>query len=720
MDLISISPFQVASVLWRHADGSWVQSILCKATLDLRPGVATLAERQEPPNQENSYWNGDPSGSLHAARDLVPTKPRADVLLVGRAFAPRGKPARSLVARLTVGTVDKSIEVFGERSWTADGNLPEPAPFTAMPLVYERAAGGPETANPVGVITGPRALAQGLTRMPNLQIMGLAAPERSTIVAPVGFGPIASSWPERRRRLGALAGSWPSEGWNRRPMPEDLDMGYFNAAPDDQQIETLADDARIVLENLHWEHARLETVLPGVRPRARLEIPNMPQQEVRMRCDTLWIDSDRAVATVVWRGQVSLRRPDEIGRVVVVMEEPRRMPAWGAVGPANDGPGRGPERALELTAAMRRLPLEATAAAPQPISETRAAVLPFAPQGRGESDSQAVSEQRASAPESIALPIQPAPSSPLIAPSPVGPSSEDERRPAQPADPAPEGSAPAFSSEAASAREDRSSAPVAIAPPLASPSEVIELLWFDPELPGQLRRHNEWRKLLGAARDRPRNDDDSPSEKAGDKERRDILAIFKQAPSLDAGGLERAVKEATADGVFTPPLVVVSGRLEFLFDEVETLKATLVAVRPFAVADERLKETVASAREVLQTPGFEHAGALADSITLKVREAFGDGHEGLPAGDLDTHVERMLLQQRHYQRRTLWGDERIRALLRAGGEPCPAYLPAAVARQLPPARSLRARLLAELNLLIVSADRAELSMRILALAAIVR
>ena len=78
--------------------------------------------------------------------DFIPGKARADVILVGYAFAPRKEPVCSLVARLNVGELDKSIEVFGERSFTAEGELQEGPRFVRMPLRWERAAGGPETS----------------------------------------------------------------------------------------------------------------------------------------------------------------------------------------------------------------------------------------------------------------------------------------------------------------------------------------------------------------------------------------------------------------------------------------------------------------------------------------------------------------------------------------------------------------------------------------------
>jgi hypothetical protein len=104
-----------------------VQTIACKATFDLLPGVARFADRQELPNEQDEYWDDDSARSLYAPSDLAPFKPRVDVPPLGHAFAPRKEVVRSLVARLVVGSIDKSIEVFGQRVWMADGTVSEGA-----------------------------------------------------------------------------------------------------------------------------------------------------------------------------------------------------------------------------------------------------------------------------------------------------------------------------------------------------------------------------------------------------------------------------------------------------------------------------------------------------------------------------------------------------------------------------------------------------------------
>src|ERR1700682_1494030 len=108
MEVRSTCALPVASLLWQRTS-TWVFTVVCRGTVVLRPGEPTLAREQEAPSEEDSFWDDDPARSLRCPSDLAPLKPRADVLLVGRAFAPRGQPVRSLVARLALGDVDKSI-----------------------------------------------------------------------------------------------------------------------------------------------------------------------------------------------------------------------------------------------------------------------------------------------------------------------------------------------------------------------------------------------------------------------------------------------------------------------------------------------------------------------------------------------------------------------------------------------------------------------------------
>jgi hypothetical protein len=325
MDILAAPPFVATSLLWQPRPDSFMLTVICKATFDLLPGMSALAPEQDLPNETDDYWNDDERRSLHAASDRVPFKRRADVVVIGHAYAPGSVPVSSLVVRLVVGSVDKAIEVNADRAWTQEGQLREKAPFLKMPLRWERAAGGPETSNPVGVRADARPDMYGQVMVPNLQPPGSYVARLGEPIAPIGLGPIAPSWPARRAMLHRHAGYWNHRTWFERPLPEDIDAAFFNVAPADQQVDELRSDERLVLENLHAEHPRLVTSLPGLSPRAVVERFGAGAQAVRLRCDTLCIDTDRGVCSLVWRGQVPLSRADEPGRVMISAEGGERV-----------------------------------------------------------------------------------------------------------------------------------------------------------------------------------------------------------------------------------------------------------------------------------------------------------------------------------------------------------------------------------------------------------
>ncbi len=328
MEIVSLSGLPAGSLLWQKRPGLWMLTVVCKATFSLQPGEMPLAPEQEPINESDRPWSQDIQ-SLYAAADLVPMKPRVDVILVGQAYAPGGQSVSSLVARITVGEVDKSVEIFGDRTLRPDGSVQEGPTFARMPLLYERAAGGASTANPVGMSFEERD-AYGGVALPNLLRPGAAIRSTSEALEPVGFGPIAGSWPVRVDRLGRHASMWSPDQIHRRPLPDDIDPAYFNAAPPDQRAQTLRDDEHLFLDNLHPDHERLAAHLPGLRPQAFVERRGNAQ-ELQLRCDTLWIDTARLVCTLTWRGHVPLERALEEGTVYFATAKPTQKLSWAEV-----------------------------------------------------------------------------------------------------------------------------------------------------------------------------------------------------------------------------------------------------------------------------------------------------------------------------------------------------------------------------------------------------
>lgn len=325
--IIELSPTKTATLLWQPEAGPAVLTVVCKATYELKQGVALLAEAQDDVNRRDLHSENNPKLGLYSASDLVPFKRKADVTVVGKAFSPPGELADKLMARVRVGSVDKRIEVHAERYLNAAGELKADAFFSKMSIGYERAAGGPGTINPVGrSLSGPQD-ADGRRALPNVMVPGETIAGPGTVPTPTGLGPIPASWPSRRQLLGGQSADWQGTDWREQPVPASWNWSFFNVAPLDQQLDEVRPDEEIHLEHLHPDEPSLDTRLPGLQPCVYVERA-AGAQRVALKADTLWIDTNRLVQTLTWRGQVTLDDPDEAVQVIVALAQPNQDLAW--------------------------------------------------------------------------------------------------------------------------------------------------------------------------------------------------------------------------------------------------------------------------------------------------------------------------------------------------------------------------------------------------------
>jgi len=90
---------------------------------------------------------------LAPGSDFWVMKMATDVIVRGNACAPNGQPVRSQMIRVTVGSDQKLIAVYGDRrvEWRARGQLQfsQPEPFTEMPVIWSKAYGGWDPRVPV-------------------------------------------------------------------------------------------------------------------------------------------------------------------------------------------------------------------------------------------------------------------------------------------------------------------------------------------------------------------------------------------------------------------------------------------------------------------------------------------------------------------------------------------------------------------------------------------
>ncbi|NIO06635.1 MAG: DUF2169 domain-containing protein, partial [Deltaproteobacteria bacterium] len=69
-------------------------------------------------------------------------------LVVGKCFAPGGKPVPAYEVCLQIGPIRKTLHVFGDRFWKRKAGvvktISDPLPFTEMAISYDNAFGGPD------------------------------------------------------------------------------------------------------------------------------------------------------------------------------------------------------------------------------------------------------------------------------------------------------------------------------------------------------------------------------------------------------------------------------------------------------------------------------------------------------------------------------------------------------------------------------------------------
>ena len=350
--------------------------------------------RPAPLLTEDRHLNGDTEAGTVQESDFAPYKPHCDVIVNGAAHAPLGLAMEKFAVNLRLAAagkavIDKTLTVCGERVFRkkavlkrlAQGcvraatlgllrpnpwRLSAPEKFVQLPLHYAFAAGGQcrldtrDGKQHESCDTNP--LGRGFARHWYLDAQQLATVPAPRIYypkqpctaeqfwqgaagkdlpPPAGLAPIGRGWLPRRTLAGSIR---EKEQWDQDevPMlPEDFDFAYWNCAPADQQCAHLAGLEQFTLTNLcRHDHpsARADrvgnTVLRFTLPQQVLFLLLADAHDqllvLRLKIDTVLIDTDAGTVELVWRalvpadaGQVAARlmhvsEPEQIARVALL------------------------------------------------------------------------------------------------------------------------------------------------------------------------------------------------------------------------------------------------------------------------------------------------------------------------------------------------------------------------------------------------------------------
>lgn len=310
------NPTALAASLMLLPDMNGIDTLfgVVKGTFTLGPRL-TLADEQVPVTMADQHYGDPAKTSIRAPSDVCLGKPGTDVVMVGSAWAPDGRPTWQADVTLAVGARSKTVRVFGDRVWdtsAAGATIAWVAPFIQMPLVWERGFGGTdhtdkgpraEPRNPVG--TGFRA--GGGTRplagmpLPNIEDPAALITSPGDSPAPTGFAPVAPNWEPRTTFVGTYDDQWQR---SRAPyLPADFDPRFFHFAPSALAMPRLRGDEPVVVDGATPEGS-LRFWLP--RFSVALTFRRDSGDEVRpCALETVIIEPDERRLVLVWRGALN-------------------------------------------------------------------------------------------------------------------------------------------------------------------------------------------------------------------------------------------------------------------------------------------------------------------------------------------------------------------------------------------------------------------------------
>lgn len=311
LQVVNRTPLAATLAVFPNPAGIECAYAAVKATYDLSSGTPVLAKRQTQFLAADVYWGEPATTSLRAAADVTLLKPATDIMVLGRAIAPR--PAHVMDVALRVGPLARSLRVFGNRTWIKRGRswgISDPQPFERLALKWEHAFGGVgrivdgkppehEPRNPAGVgfVASYDDDLDGKP-LPNIEDPAQLIETPKDRPAPAGWAPVAPVWMPRRSYAGTYDDAWQA---SRAPfLPKDFDPRFFNvAAPGLATSGYLQGGEDVQLDGCTAGGA-LRCTLPAPRIELAWHFDGR-DVDAEPKLDTVLIEPDQARLQMVWR-----------------------------------------------------------------------------------------------------------------------------------------------------------------------------------------------------------------------------------------------------------------------------------------------------------------------------------------------------------------------------------------------------------------------------------
>lgn len=322
MQLTNLTKLPAAWTMGFQRDGRELLVIMVKGTYELPvSGEETSLADEQMPLVEADQFSGEPGLSAPTREtDFAHRKNLCDVVLLGSAHAPNGRPTTRAPVALRVGSITKQFTVVGKRVWRKGVTgvaASDPEPFLSLPVSYDHAFGGTDrTREEDGRVETylPNPVGKGYWHykdfidqqpLPLTEQSGRTVSEPDGKYVPMAFSPIGRNWPSRAKYAGTYDQHWIE---NTAPFwPDDFDELYFQAAPAEQTMPYPRGGEQVQLLNLTPEGHRSFMLPPFPMP--VVFIPHKGQDANREAVvDTIVIEPDQQRFSVTWRATLALGR----------------------------------------------------------------------------------------------------------------------------------------------------------------------------------------------------------------------------------------------------------------------------------------------------------------------------------------------------------------------------------------------------------------------------
>lgn len=334
MELINATRMVAGYTMGMEPSGRELLVVVVKGTFRLpKAGEDVRLHDEQLPLIMADTFTGQPGFSAPVYEvDFAPRKHRCDILLLGSAHAPGGRPAERVPVGIRIGQWRKTFSVVGDRRWesTLSGVCATaPEPFVTQPISYDVAFGGLDTRhedpskhfafmkNPAGRGFHKHLKSEWVegSPLPNTEELNhpLGVPDGN--YAPMAFGPIGRGWEQRSCYAGTYDETWLDEHFPF--LPPDFEEQYYQAAPLDQQLPFPVGGQEASLANLTPDGLR-NFMLPAFEAPVNIFPKKGEREDYKGTLDTIVFEPDYERFTMTWRVTRPLKKNMfEIAQVLV-------------------------------------------------------------------------------------------------------------------------------------------------------------------------------------------------------------------------------------------------------------------------------------------------------------------------------------------------------------------------------------------------------------------